>query len=72
MILLARLAVDSTEQGRGVGAGLLKDAQLRTIQAPEIARLRAMLVHAKFGFEPSPIDAYYLFLSLSDILSSLP
>ena len=81
VILLARLAVDSTEQGRGLGAALLKDALLRTIQAAEIAGLRAMLVHAKdssakafyekFGFEPSPIDAYHLFLRLSDILSSL-
>ena len=81
VILLARLAVDSTEQGRGLGAALLKDALLRTIQAAEIAGLRAMLVHAKdnaakrfyenFGFEPSPIDDYHLFLSLSDILSSL-
>lgn len=81
VILLARLAVDSTEQGGGLGTALLKDALLRTIQAAEIAGLRAMLVHAKddsakrfyekFGFEPSPIDAYHLFLRLSDILSSL-
>src|ERR1041384_7233266 len=81
VILLARLAVDSTEHGRGLGAALLKDALLRTIQAAEIAGLRAMLVHAKdesakrfyekFGFEPSPTDAYHLFLRLSDILASL-
>ena len=81
VILLARLAVDSSEQGRGLGTALLKDALLRTIQAAEIAGLRAMLVHAKddaakrfyekFGFEPSPIDAFHLFLRLSDILSSL-
>src|SRR5690349_13342858 len=81
VILLARLAVDSTEQKRGLGPALLKDALLRTIQAAEIAGLRAMLVHAKddaakrfyqkFGFEPSPIDGYHLFLRLSDILASL-
>ena len=81
VILLARLAVDSTEQGRGLGAALLKDALLRTILAAEIAGLRAMLVHAKndsarhfyekFGFEPSPIDPYHLLLRLSDILLSL-
>jgi GNAT superfamily N-acetyltransferase len=80
VILLARLAVDSAEQARGLGTALLKDALLRTIQAAEIAGLRAMLVHAKddsakrfyekFGFEPSPIDAYHLFLRLSNILSS--
>ena len=81
VILLARLAVDSTEKGQGLGAALLKDALLRTVQAAEIAGLRAMVVHAKddsakrfyekFGFEPSPIDGYHLFLRLSDILSSL-
>lgn len=80
VILLARLAVDSSEQGSGLGTALLKDALLRTIQAAEIAGLRAMLVHAKdasakrfyekFGFESSPVDAYHLFLRLSDILSS--
>ena len=47
VILLARLAVDSTEQGGGLGAALLKDGLRRTIQAAEIAGLRAMLVHAK-------------------------
>jgi GNAT superfamily N-acetyltransferase len=81
VILLARLAVDSIEQGGGLGAALLKDALIRTMQAAEIAGLRGVLVHAKddsakrfyekFGFEPSPIDAYHLFLRLSDILYSL-
>ena len=81
VILLARLAVDVTERGKGLGAGLLKDALLRTVQAAEIAGLRAMLVHAKddaaktfyqkFGFEPSPIDAYHLFMKVSDIIASL-
>jgi len=81
VILLVRLAVDSTEQGSGLGAALLKDALLRTIQAAEIAGLRAMLVHAKddsakrfyekFGFEPSPIDDHRLFLRLSDLFLSL-
>jgi GNAT superfamily N-acetyltransferase len=81
VILLARLAVDSTDQGHGLGGALLKDALLRTIQAAEIAGLRAMLVHAKddsakrfyekYGFERSPIDGYHLFLRLSDILASL-
>jgi predicted N-acetyltransferase YhbS len=81
VILLARLAVDSAEQRVGLGAALLKDALLRTIQAAEIAGLRAMLVHAKddsakrfyekFGFESSPTDSYHLFLRMSDILASL-
>ena len=59
-----------------------RDVSLKeVVAAAEIAGLRAMLVHAKddsakrfyekFGFEPSPIDAFHLFLKLSDILSSL-
>jgi predicted N-acetyltransferase YhbS len=81
VILLARLAVDLTERGKGLGVGLLKDALLRTLQAAEIAGLRAMIVHAKddsaktfyekFGFEPSPIDAYHLYLKFSDIEAHL-
>jgi predicted N-acetyltransferase YhbS len=81
VILLARLAVDVSEKGKGLGAGLLKDALLRTLQAAEIAGLRAMLVHAKddaaktfyqkYGFVLSPTDEYHLLLKLSDIRASL-
>jgi GNAT superfamily N-acetyltransferase len=63
VILLARLAVDRTEQGKGLGAALLKDALLRASHAGDIVGCRAVLVHAKdhaaqafyrkFDFEPS-------------------
>jgi len=76
VMLLARLAVDVTEQKQGIGRGLLKDAVLRTIKAAEIAGLRAIVVHAKdeiarkfyegAGFEPSPIDDFHLMLLLKD------
>ena len=77
IMLLARLAVDRGWRGRGVGAGLLKDAMLRTIQAADIAGIRAFAVHAKdeaarhfyahFGFTPSPTDPFHLFLLIKDI-----
>jgi GNAT superfamily N-acetyltransferase len=77
VMLLARLAIDRSEQGRGLGKALLKDALLRTVQAAEIAGIRALLVHAKddearawyaaFEFEPSPTDAYHLFLLMKDL-----
>jgi GNAT superfamily N-acetyltransferase len=35
------------EQGKGLGSGLLKDAMLRTLQAADIAGIRAIAVHAK-------------------------
>jgi GNAT superfamily N-acetyltransferase len=37
VMLLARLALDHREQGKGLGKALLKDAILRTIQVAEIA-----------------------------------
>ena len=77
VMLLTRLAVDFTEQGTGIGQGLLKDALLRTVQAADIAGIRALLVHAKdekarawylkYDFEPSPTDPLHLFLLLKDI-----
>jgi len=77
LMLLARLAIAVTWQGKGLGAGLLKDAMLRTLQAADIAGIRAMAVHAKddaarafyerFDFIPSPSDPYHLFLLLKDI-----
>ncbi len=82
IILLARLAVDNGEAGKGLGKTLLKDALLRTIQAADIAGLRAMLTHAKdeeakrfyqkFGFQESPIEPLTLMLSIKDIRASLP
>ena len=49
VMVLSRLAVDKTLQGRGIGVGLLRDAILRTVQAAEIAGIRAILVHAISG-----------------------
>ncbi len=46
-MLLARLAVDLRWQTQGVDAALLKDATLRTLQAAEIAGIRALVVNAK-------------------------
>lgn len=76
-MLLARLAVDHLEHGRGIGAGLLKDALRRTALAADLAGIRALLVHAKdeatvafyrhFNFDPSPTDPFHLFLLIKDI-----
>lgn len=76
VMVLGRLAIDEQWQGQGLGQGLLRDAILRTLQAAEIAGIRALLVHAlsdearKFyercGFQPSPIDPLTLLLRLSD------
>jgi GNAT superfamily N-acetyltransferase len=74
IMLLARLAVDQRWQSQGVGKALLKDAMLRTLQAADIAGIRAFAVHAKdeearrfylkFDFIPSPSDPMHLFVLL--------
>jgi GNAT superfamily N-acetyltransferase len=78
LMILARLAVDQREQGRGLGAALLKDALRRAAQAADIAGIRALFVHAKddearafyehFHFKPSPTDPHHLFLLMKDLL----
>ncbi len=77
IMLLARLAIATSCQGKGLGSGLLKDAMLRTLQAAEIAGIRAFVAHAKddaakafyerFDFVPSPSDPYHLFRLMKDV-----
>jgi GNAT superfamily N-acetyltransferase len=77
LLVLARLAVHSEWQGRGIGAGLLLDALGRTLQVADIVGVRSLAVHAKdssaaefyrhFGFVPSPTDDRHLFMLIKDI-----
>lgn len=74
VMILGRLAVDRTFQGKGLGTGLLKDAVLRTLQAASIAGIRALLVHAvsdaakrfyeAYGFIASPVDPMTVMITL--------
>jgi GNAT superfamily N-acetyltransferase len=47
LVLLARLAVDESCKGQGLGASLLKDAFLRFMKAQDAIGARALLAHAK-------------------------
>lgn len=77
IILLARLGIDLQYQGMKLGAGLLVDALHRTLQAAEIAGIRAIVVHAKdekarafyshLGFQSMPQRPLVLFRLLQDI-----
>ena len=77
LLVLARLAVHSSAQGRGIGAGLLLDALGRSLQVADVVGIRALAVHAKddqaaafyrhFGFAPSPTDPRHLFMIIKDI-----
>ncbi len=46
MAILGRLAVDQEWHGNGLGAALLQDAVLRTMQAGGILGIRGLFVHA--------------------------
>ena len=77
VMILARLAVARKFQGVGLGKALLRDASLRTLQAADIAGLRAIVVHAKdddakrfyqrYQFEPFTSDPLKLTLLLKDL-----
>jgi GNAT superfamily N-acetyltransferase len=77
LMLLARLAVVAAWKGRGVGAGLLKDAMRRTVRVADIVGIRALAAHAKddaarafyehFGFIASPTDPLHLFILTKDL-----
>jgi GNAT superfamily N-acetyltransferase len=76
VILLARLAVDRKERGRGLGSHLLRDAIARCVQVADTVAVRAILAHAlheearsfyeHFDFAPSPTDPLQMLLSMKD------
>lgn len=76
VVILARLAVSQSDQGRGIGFGLLQDAIRRTVLIAEQAGIRAMLTHpldeeaarfyARFGFVASPLREQQWLLLLKD------
>lgn len=77
IILIARLAVDKSWVGKGLGNSLLLDALKRAIAASEIAGLRAVVVDAKDdmakrfyekrGFRPWPVESNRLFVTLPEL-----
>jgi GNAT superfamily N-acetyltransferase len=77
LMILARLAVDLREKGKGLGKALLKDAVLRTLQAADIAGLKAIFVQAKdqeaerfyarHGVIPAPGHPLHLFFPLDPL-----
>ena len=76
VMVIGRLAVDRTYQGQSLGPALLRDAVLRTVQAAEIAGIRAILVHAiserakrfyeKWGFVVSPLEPMTLMITVAE------
>jgi predicted N-acetyltransferase YhbS len=77
VVLLARLAVDLSGHGRGLGSFLLRDAMSRSLELSERLGIHAVVVDAldtqsktfyeRFGFMPLTNDKMRLFLPLSTI-----
>lgn len=81
VVLLARLALDQSEQGKGLGKHLLLDAFRRAIAGAEVIGGRALLIHAKddearrfylrYDAEPSPTDPMHLYILMKDLRRAL-
>jgi len=79
--VLARLAVDRSYQGRGLGRALFRDAARRVAHAADTIGIRGIVVHAiseearKFyialGFDPCPAEAMTLVVTLQDVRATL-
>jgi GNAT superfamily N-acetyltransferase len=81
--LLARLAVATEHEGRGLGAGLLADVIARTAELAVSIGCRGLLVHTESSeardfyrhlvpeFEASPTDELHLVLLVKDIVRTL-
>jgi predicted N-acetyltransferase YhbS len=77
VVVLARLAVDAAHHGKGLGRALFRDSALRVLNAADSIGIRGVIVHAisddaksfylAIGFDPSPLDAMTLMITLADI-----
>jgi predicted N-acetyltransferase YhbS len=80
-ILLARLALDRSLHGQGMGGELLWDALTRAVAASELAAARVIVVDAidetaarfyqHHGFAPVPGNAHRLVQKISDVAAAL-
>jgi GNAT superfamily N-acetyltransferase len=81
VVILARLAIDSGFQKRGLGRALFRDASLRILNAADTIGIRGLLIHAisdeavnfyrAIGAESSPADPRTLMVTLADLQSAL-
>jgi predicted N-acetyltransferase YhbS len=77
VVVLGRLAVDRSQQGRGLGRALFRDCALRVAQAADTIGIRGIVVQAisdqakafyqALGFDPSPAEPMTLMVTLADV-----
>ncbi|MDN5870151.1 MAG: GNAT family N-acetyltransferase [Nitrococcus sp.] len=81
IVVLGRLAVDRSVQGKGIGRALVRDAGRRVVQAADTLGIRGLIVQAistearafyvEVGFAPSPLDPMTLMITLADLKAAL-
>lgn len=81
VVVLGRLAIDLSQQGKGLGRALFRDCALRVAHAADTIGIRGIVVHAiseeakafymALGFDPSPVDPMMLMVTLGDIQESM-
>ena len=77
VVVLARLAVDISWHGRGIGRAMFRDAARRVAHAADAIGIRGIVVHAiseearnfyvALGFHPSPREPMTLMVTLADV-----
>jgi GNAT superfamily N-acetyltransferase len=81
VIVLARLAVDRSWQGKGLARALMRDAGERVAQAADVIGIRGVIAHAlnedahrfylALGFEASPLAPMTVMMTLADLRAAL-
>jgi GNAT superfamily N-acetyltransferase len=77
VVVLGRLAIARSHQGRGLGRALFQDAAERVVHASDAIGIRGLLVHAisdeaksfyvSLGLTPSPIEPMTLMATIGDL-----
>lgn len=81
VVILGRLAIDRSLQGKGYGRGLIRDAAKRVVAAADAIGVRGLLVHAiseeakafylALGFQESPAQPMMLMVTLKALREHL-
>ena len=81
VVVLGRLAIRRSHQGRGLGRALFQDAAVRIVHAADTIGIRGLLVHAisaearafylRLGLDPSPIDPMTLMATVAALKAAL-
>ena len=81
VVVLARLAIARSHQGRGLARAVFQDAANRVIHAADTIGIRGLLVHAiseeatafyvRLGLDPSPLEPMTLMTTVADLKETL-